>query len=696
MDGSIFISYRRGDGPGFAGRLYDRLEQEFSPERVFLDVDNIAPGLDFVEVLSSKVAACDVLLAVIGRNWAEARDGNGDLRLHNPDDFVRIEIEQALALKKRVIPVLVDGADMPQRKAVPPSLQPLLRRNAVRLTHEGFRSDVERLVAALEEAMADIRKGPKPPAKSGEETKQPAQPPSPETQKAAGASFDSPSEETSGAKRPPADDTSKRALPIDASAKKTGARSQKKGAVAAAGADAEPEASAEAPRKTHEEVQAWLKEQQEKDEKFKLKRLKAAEEKAARGENKTPLPPPIVTGRGDTGTRPPEPERVSPTPPIAEPPVRPGISRRVVLGGAAIGVAAAAWFTRDNWLPGGGEVLTINEPVRVVSDRLMIADADFDPFGQSFVTGTAGGNVGVWSLAGGRDIKLDGHKDSVTSTVFSPVRDGGRLLTLSMDGKALIRSGERYQDTMPLQGNNPTICADWNRNGTHVAISGSEATLWDARSGKLVRTIEGHRGAVTDLAFASWGDVLATASLDGTAQLWDATGSGHLATLNADAGPVFAVVISPIDGHIVTLSKGAFIVWSWTQIGPLTSTRLDTTKRILTADFSPDGSQIVTAAVEGTADIWSVKGEHIGALEGHEGALTGAWFAPGGALILTTSRDKTARLWNRETRETVAILTGHTGAVTAAKFSRDGTYALTLSDDLSARVWGIPSDLVLI
>jgi hypothetical protein len=160
MRGGIFISYRRGDGPGFAGRLYDRLEQRFSAERVFLDVDNIAPGADFVEVLHDKVAACDVLLAVIGRGWADARDGNGALRLHNPDDFVRIEIEQALSQGKRVIPVLIDGAEMPQRQALPATLNPLLRRNAVRVTHEGFRSDVDRLVDALAEALDESNKPP--------------------------------------------------------------------------------------------------------------------------------------------------------------------------------------------------------------------------------------------------------------------------------------------------------------------------------------------------------------------------------------------------------------------------------------------------------------------------------------------------------------------------------------------------------
>ena len=105
MAGNIFINYRRGDDPGFTQALYSRLEQAFPPERLFMDVDNIAPGLDFVQVLNEQVARCDVLIAIIGKNWLDANDESGERRLDNPEDFVRIEIESALAQKKRVVPV---------------------------------------------------------------------------------------------------------------------------------------------------------------------------------------------------------------------------------------------------------------------------------------------------------------------------------------------------------------------------------------------------------------------------------------------------------------------------------------------------------------------------------------------------------------------------------------------------------------
>jgi hypothetical protein len=156
MAGKIFINYRRGDDPGHTGRLFDRLQDVFEPQQLFLDVDNIAPGLDFVRVLNERVAECDVVLAVIGKNWIDARDAAGTRRLDDPDDFVRIEITSALNQGKRVIPVLVGDAPMPRPEDLPEALRPLARRNAVRLTHERFRADTQGLVKALQQSLEEI------------------------------------------------------------------------------------------------------------------------------------------------------------------------------------------------------------------------------------------------------------------------------------------------------------------------------------------------------------------------------------------------------------------------------------------------------------------------------------------------------------------------------------------------------------
>jgi hypothetical protein len=159
MSGGIFISYRRGEGGASAGRLYDRLERDFARHQLFFDVDAIPPGVDFVELLHREVDACDVLLVVMGRGWLDIRDEEGARRLDNSEDFVRIEVARGLSAGKRVIPVLVDGALMPRADLLPEQLRPLTRRNAVRLAHESFKTDCERLVRSLKDMLAEIETG---------------------------------------------------------------------------------------------------------------------------------------------------------------------------------------------------------------------------------------------------------------------------------------------------------------------------------------------------------------------------------------------------------------------------------------------------------------------------------------------------------------------------------------------------------
>jgi tetratricopeptide (TPR) repeat protein len=161
MGGKIFINYRRDDSIGMAGRLHDRLAHTFGRAKLFMDVDHIPAGTDFVAHLNSQVAACDVILVVIGPNWLGIKDESGGRRLDNPDDFVAIEIAAALARNIRVIPVLVDGARMPKASELPDSLKPLARRQAIDVRHAHFGHDAEALVAKMREALGDDAAGPR-------------------------------------------------------------------------------------------------------------------------------------------------------------------------------------------------------------------------------------------------------------------------------------------------------------------------------------------------------------------------------------------------------------------------------------------------------------------------------------------------------------------------------------------------------
>lgn len=112
MPRKIFISYRRDDSAGHAGRVHDRLEREFGRDLLFMDVDAIPLGADFAEKISTEVAKCDVLLAIIGPSWIEARDESGGRRLDNVHDYVRIEIATALKQDTPIIPILLEGTRM--------------------------------------------------------------------------------------------------------------------------------------------------------------------------------------------------------------------------------------------------------------------------------------------------------------------------------------------------------------------------------------------------------------------------------------------------------------------------------------------------------------------------------------------------------------------------------------------------------
>ncbi len=149
----IFISYRRDDSAAHAGRLYDRLAAHFGADRVFMDGDDIAPGADFAAQIEARVASCDAMVVVIGRDWLSSRNEQGQLRLNDPGDFVALEIATALRRRVLVIPVLVGAAKMPGAGNLRADLKGLAGRNALPIDDRDFQRDTDSLVAALEQRL---------------------------------------------------------------------------------------------------------------------------------------------------------------------------------------------------------------------------------------------------------------------------------------------------------------------------------------------------------------------------------------------------------------------------------------------------------------------------------------------------------------------------------------------------------------
>ncbi len=179
-DAKLFVNYRRRDAPGSAGRLHDDLARRFGPRQVFRDV-TMTPGVDFVEEITKAAGSCHALLAVIGPRWAGITDAHGARRLDDPDDYVRLEIETALARDDvTVIPVLVEDATMPSRAELPGSLAELARLNACHLRDASWEHDLGRLVSVLTPVLEAPPPPPRPrPPRRQERERPPAEAPDP-------------------------------------------------------------------------------------------------------------------------------------------------------------------------------------------------------------------------------------------------------------------------------------------------------------------------------------------------------------------------------------------------------------------------------------------------------------------------------------------------------------------------------------
>ena len=143
----VFISYRHDDSSLYAEFIFNCLRTEVSDVRVFRDSDTLKPGMVFSEKIVETVAACDILLAVMGKKWIGAE--GGARRIDRADDWVRLEVAEALQQKKMVIPCLVGGAKMPNKDALPAEIAGLALRHAVRISENDLRRDLDELVERL-------------------------------------------------------------------------------------------------------------------------------------------------------------------------------------------------------------------------------------------------------------------------------------------------------------------------------------------------------------------------------------------------------------------------------------------------------------------------------------------------------------------------------------------------------------------
>jgi WD40 repeat protein len=712
MAGNIFISYRRDDDPGFAQAIYLRLEQEFPGESLFMDVEgHIKAGDDFVAVLNEQIARCDVLLAIIGERWIGASDEDGNRRLEKEDDFVRIEIASALGLGKRVIPVLVNAAEMPRADDLPASLKLLARRNAVAIRPTRFQADSQGLINALKDALAlaEAERAAKSQAKRAEAEAE--------------------------RKRREAEEEA-RAAQVEAAARQR----------ALAGLTA-------AEIRKAEELANWefIKESARPDEfRDHLARFAGGTtDRYARRKLEALLWADPATQASIAALRKfldefPAGEHVAEAKAAldaqekAAEEARQAEERKHAETEAWAGVAASAdvaeiqAFLQD-W-PDGAHAADAKARIWELRVSRFTRRGVMKGFGIGAAVGAAGGGILyysyysatepgglIWRQIHDQSLRtFTGHNDWVRSVAFSP--DGARALSAGWDrtlklwdvasgrelqsfmsqtdedfvhtvqqitgktGRALaaaVRTFERGTGGFDLVTFSPdgahAISARWNENTLQ---------LWELARGREPQTFTGHTGAVTSVAFSPDGARALSGSGDKTLKLWDVTSGRELRTFTGHTSSVTSVAFSPDGVNALSGSVDKTLKLWDVASGRELRTFTGHADLVRSVAFFPDGDRALSGSSDGTLKLWDLaSGGDLRTF--NAGGVTSVALSPDGARALSGSFDKTLKLWDVASGRELRTFTGHTDIVWSVAFSPDGARALSGSDDDTLKLWDL-------
>jgi WD40 repeat protein/transcriptional regulator with XRE-family HTH domain len=326
------------------------------------------------------------------------------------------------------------------------------------------------------------------------------------------------------------------------------------------------------------------------------------------------------------------------------------------------------------------------------SDQVFVVR--FSPDGKYLATGSTDTTVRLWDIATGQTVHtFTGHTRDVDGLAFSP--DGKYLISGSDDGTMRLWDLATYQPVRMFSGTNAPI--EWiyfSPDGKYLLTDSQTPHIWDVASGQIVRTFTGH----TDLAwpvFSPDAKYVFTASLDGTARLWDAATGGQIRLFAGPLNWCNAVAYSP-DGRYVVAGCGdssnqnlpASIIRMWNVATGEQVRQFTGAQGIYASAFSPDGRYLLTGGEGKVGQLWDVaSGQQVRQFSGHADGLYSVAFSPDGQWIATSSKDRTARLWRLQPNPGALVLNGHTNNVWSATLSPDGKYILTSSDDNTARLW---------
>jgi WD40 repeat protein len=224
----------------------------------------------------------------------------------------------------------------------------------------------------------------------------------------------------------------------------------------------------------------------------------------------------------------------------------------------------------------------------------------------------------------------------------------------------------------------------------HIASGSYDHTIkiWDASTGRVVHTLNGHTDWVRSVAFSPDGSHIASGSWDNTIKIWDASTGAVVRTLRGHASEVISVAYSPDGSHIASGSADDTIkIWN-TSTGALVRTLIGHTNFVISVAYSPDGSHIASGSYDDTIKIWdTATGALVRTLRGHASEVISVAFSPDGTRIASGSSDRTIKIWDPATGTVVRTLAGHTGLVYSVAYSPDGSHIASGSWDGTVKIW---------
>jgi WD40 repeat protein len=595
----IFVSYRRADDTHFTGRLCDALISEFGAGNVFRDIDSIPVGAVFSEVIENRLADVDVLVAIIGPEWAS--------RLNDSGDFVRLEIGHAIQSGRTVVPVLIEDTPMPHADALPDDLRQLVGRNAARVQSDPhFKGDMSRVIEGIRYAQARTMRQPTAvettPASNGQRS----------VATKAGSSIPAPMP------------TPKRRSPNTAM-------------LIAACAVIFAVVVAIATIKS-------------RGRDFPASTTPASSNAAtvsAGGATTVGLTVPTTSSK-TTGAPPLVPSTITITPGVLD-----GQTKRVLTAqwspdGSRIATAGDDGTIRL-WDPATGRQVG---PVRRAHTKPINAIAWSKANGHLASLGEDG-IIAIWTrddVAPAVTIVANvGTLKVVSSFTWSP--DGREIATSGEDG--LVRVWNTTTGAargQPFRGHSGGVATlDWSPDGRTLVSASDDGTarIWDAQSGAEVRVLRGHKGKVTTARWSPDGTLVATVGEDLTIRLWVASTGALTRTMKGYSQQIIGIRWSPDSTRLASYGFDHYVLVHAVTDGSVVATLTGHTDLIDSAAWSSDGGKLATASKDTTVRVWNAStGAQIGVpLTGHTDWVGTVAWSPDQRALVSASDDGTARIW---------------------------------------------------